>query len=57
MSDAATIVAIVSIVGCLVLATRSLWARNLGSKRLALMGVAWAAIIAVLAFVLQKAAA
>jgi hypothetical protein len=55
MNDsAAAIVMIVSMAACLVLALRSFRSHNPGFERTALMGVIWAAIIAVLAFVLGR---
>lgn len=54
MSDGDTVVAVVSIAACMVLATRRLRAQRLGFERIAAMAVAWVVIIAVLAFVLER---
>jgi hypothetical protein len=54
VTDAATIVMIVSVAACLVLAVRGIRSHGMNFERTALMGVIWAAIIAALAFILQR---
>lgn len=53
MTDGATIVTLITIAGALVLAIRGLRSRGQGWNRTALMAVAWAVIIATLAFLLS----
>jgi hypothetical protein len=54
MNDQGTLVAIVAIAACLVLAVRSFRSRRLGINRVLIMGVIWAVIIAALASMLQR---
>ncbi|HKR92396.1 hypothetical protein [Novosphingobium sp.] len=45
MNDTATIVAIVTVIGCLVLATRSSALRNAGARHVVRLALIWVAII------------
>jgi hypothetical protein len=54
MNQGNTIVALVSVAACMVLALRALRARRVGFERTAVMVVAWTVIIAALAFILQR---
>ena len=52
--DGATIVSLISVVAALFLATRALKSHGLSFENKAWMAVAWAIIIAVLAFVIGR---
>jgi hypothetical protein len=54
MNGGDTIVAVISVAACMVLAMRGLRARRMSFERTAALAVAWVVIIAVLAFVLQR---
>ena len=54
MNDPSTLVAIVAIAACLVLAVRGFRSRRPGFNRTLIMGVIWAVIIAALASILQR---
>lgn len=56
MSDTATIVSIITVVGALVLATRGLRSHQPSGKRTAIMAGAWIVIIGVLALVFDRVA-
>lgn len=57
MNGTARIVSLITLVARLVLAIRSFRGRGLRRNRVAIMGVAWAVIMAALAMLLQRAAA
>jgi hypothetical protein len=54
VNDPSTLVAIVAIAACLVLAVRGFRSRRPGFNRTLIMGVIWAVIIAALASLLQR---
>ncbi|SFG03495.1 hypothetical protein SAMN05518801_10617 [Novosphingobium sp. CF614] len=53
MNQAATIVSIITVIGCLVLATRSAALRGLGMARAFRLALIWAAIILGLVLAIQ----
>ena len=57
MNGAATIVSLIALVACLLLAVRSFDGREPQTSRMVIMGVTWAVIIAAMAMLLQRSAA
>lgn len=55
MNVTAMIVSIISVIGCLILATRSSALRQLGTKRMVVYALMWGAIIVALVLVIEVA--